>query len=248
MALLYRRALSRIALQSRISHKSIHVAQTAVPMHSAVLRCYTTPASTTALDRFRNRTKLSYPRVSTPNGSFTPLVPSIQNRGYAQLKASGGKTEADLLVEELQELYDNAKDEFEIATDSTNGATIYAASDRESARELLDQLMYVYNVYTDMTRSPASTSSESPPEGNETPISPNAQQANADRLEAGANTSPLLDANEALSGNSYVGIAPNYDPEYISVEVKEEVKKRVGQRVRELKSAVERLEEMASHE
>ena len=99
-----------------------------------------------------------------------------------------------------------------------------------------------------MTRSPASTSSEPPPQENEAALSPNAQQANADRLDAGARVNPILDANEALSGNSYVGIAPNYDPEYISVDVKEEVKKRVGQRVRELKSAVERLEEMASHE
>lgn len=154
------------------------------------------------------------------------------------------------------ERYDNAKDELEIATDSTKSATIYAASDRESARELLDQLLYVYNVYTDMTRSPASTSSEPPPQENEAALTPNAQQANADRLDAGAKAAaaaavganPILDANEGLSGNSYVGIAPNYDPEYISVDAKEEVKKRVGQRVRELKSAVERLEEMASHE
>jgi hypothetical protein len=99
-----------------------------------------------------------------------------------------------------------------------------------------------------MTRSPASTSSEPAPQENEAALAPNAQQANADRLDAGARANPILDANEALSGNSYVGIAPNYDPEYISVDVKEEVKKRVGQRVRELKSAVERLEEMASHE
>lgn len=55
-------------------------------------------------------------------------------------------------------------------------------------------------------------------------------------------------ASEPLSGSTFVGVAPNYDPEYIRVEVKEEVKKRVGQRIRELKSAVERLEQMASHE
>lgn len=104
-----------------------------------------------------------------------------------------------------------------------------------------------------MARSPASTSAESPPHENEAALAPNAQQANADRLDAGAtaaatDANPILDVNEALSGDSYVGIAPNYDPEYISVDVKEEVKKRVGQRVRELKSAVERLEEMATHE
>lgn len=104
-----------------------------------------------------------------------------------------------------------------------------------------------------MTRASAATSSGPPPQENEAALAPNEQQANADRLDAGVaaavgGANPILDANEALSGNSYVGAAPNYDPEYISVDVKEEVKKRVGQRVRELKSAVERLEEMASHE
>lgn len=104
-----------------------------------------------------------------------------------------------------------------------------------------------------MARSPASTSAESPPQQNEAALAPNAQRANADRLDAAATAAatdlnPILDVNDALSGDSYIGVAPNYDPEYISVDVKEEVKKRVGQRVRELKSAVERLENMATHE
>lgn len=143
--------------------------------------------------------------------------------------------------------YENAKDELEIATDSTSGATIYAASDRESARELLDQLTYVYKVYTEMTRAPAAGTPETTQE--ET-VSPNASQANADRLDAGAAVdagNPMMQS-ESLSGDSLVGVTPNYDPEYISVEVKEEVKRRVGQRIRELQSAVERLEQMASHE
>ncbi|KAE8353279.1 hypothetical protein BDV28DRAFT_148220 [Aspergillus coremiiformis] len=58
------------------------------------------------------------------------------------------KPQADQIVEELQELYETAQDEFEIATDSTNGATIYAASDRESARDALDQLVGVFALYT----------------------------------------------------------------------------------------------------
>ncbi|QGA15491.1 hypothetical protein EYB26_003149 [Talaromyces marneffei] len=246
MAYISSRPLSRLALQSRITHKSINSAQAAASAN-AVLRRYTS----TSLSGISSRSKVSDTRASTLK-SFNPRVIAIQNRGYAELKASGGKTEADLIVEELQELYDNAKDEFEIATDSTNGATIYAASDRESARELLDQLLYVYNVYTDMTRASAATGSGSPPQEYEAALAPNAEQTNADRLDAGATAAaganPILDVNEALSGNSYVRIAPTFNPEYISVEVKEEVKKRVGQKVRELKSAVERLEEMAGHE
>lgn len=40
-------------------------------------------------------------------------------------------------------------------------------------------------------------------------------------------------------------MAPNYNPESIPVEVREEVKRRVGQRIRELQSAVDALEEKA---
>ncbi|EED24060.1 hypothetical protein TSTA_074380 [Talaromyces stipitatus ATCC 10500] len=243
MASLSSRSLSRLALHSRIGLNPI------TTVRSAVLRRYT------SIIPDGSRTS-SYTRPFSLQKSFRPPVTgtNLQHRGYADLKASGGKTEADLIVEELQELYDNAKDELEIATDSTNSATIYAASDRESARELLDQLLYVYKVYTEMTRSSSAGGPDlvSPLSQNEQSTTPNAQQANADRLDANAAkeaSNPILDGTgEALSGNSYVGITPNYDPEYISVEVKEEVKERVGQRIRELKSAVERLEEMASHE
>ncbi|KAL2004214.1 hypothetical protein VTN02DRAFT_5357 [Thermoascus thermophilus] len=127
---------------------------------------------------------------------------STFTRGYAAVKPPQGKTEADLLVEELQELYDAAKDEFEIAVDSTNAATIYGASDRASARDALDQLVRVYTLYTETT-----TTSSAPDA-----------------------TAPVL---------------PNYNPEEISAEAREEVKRRVGQRVRELKNAVEALEESA---
>ncbi|KUL91236.1 hypothetical protein ZTR_01551 [Talaromyces verruculosus] len=216
---------SRAASAVAISHNGIHFIQTTYAASPAVAHQW--------------QINCFYSICSASEGSSSSL--HIYELGQFQSSVKS-------LANKNIQLYENAKDELEIATDSTNGATIYAASDRESARELFDQLLYVYNVYTDMTRSPASTSSEPPPQENEAALSPNAQQANADRLDAGARANPILDANEALSGNSYVGIAPNYDPEYISVDVKEEVKKRVGQRVRELKSAVERLEEMASHE
>jgi hypothetical protein len=45
-----------------------------------------------------------------------------------------------------------------------------------------------------------------------------------------------------------MGEEPNFDPESVTAEVREEVKKRVGQRIRELRSGVERLEDMAGHE
>jgi hypothetical protein len=64
-------------------------------------------------------------------------------------------------------------------------------------------------------------------------------------------TDPLLSGDPAagppMQGEAagVVGIVPNYDPELIQPEVKEEVKRRVGQRIRELQNAVQALEEAA---
>ncbi|CAK39867.1 uncharacterized protein BO96DRAFT_393477 [Aspergillus niger CBS 101883] len=96
--------------------------------------------------------------------------------------------------------------EFEIATESTDSATIYAASDRESARDALNELIAVYTVYTrDM-----SFVSHSP--------------------------------------QGQVDVDTGLDPGSIGDEVREQVRKRVGTRVREIVGAVENLEERASAE
>ncbi|KAH8693202.1 hypothetical protein BGW36DRAFT_301619 [Talaromyces proteolyticus] len=202
-------------------------------------------AAFSLLHRPRHDRLSRFPAYATqlqPQSRIPVPASSCQQRAYAELKPSGGKSEADLIVEELQELYDNAKDEFEIAVDSTNSSTIYAASDRESAREHLDQLVYVYTVYTEMTRASAAAP---PGTVQEETVSPNSGQANADRLEA-ATGNPAAQGGVGEGFTSFA--APNYDPEYIKTEVKEEVKKRVGQRIRELRSAVERLEDTAGHE
>jgi hypothetical protein len=44
---------------------------------------------------------------------------------------------ADALMENLNDLYATAKDEFEIASEETDKKTVYAADDREAAREAL---------------------------------------------------------------------------------------------------------------
>lgn len=156
--------------------------------------------------------------------------------------------------------YDAAKDEFEIAVDSTNAATIYAASDRASARDALNHLVRVYTLYTEMATcsAPDTPAAVRVPEGGATtapvPKEPVAQNA-AENLAQDNKTDPLTTGDPAtgppLKGEdtaSVVGITPNYNPEEISAEVREEVKRRVGQRVRELKNAVEALEESASSE
>ncbi|KAJ5160436.1 uncharacterized protein N7482_007440 [Penicillium canariense] len=129
---------------------------------------------------------------------------------------AAGKPTADLLIEELQDLYEVAKDEFEIATDSTDGATIYAASDRESSRDALNQLCAVYHLYT---------------------ARPGEEVDSGVKVEAGAEK----------DGEAPV-VETKFNPADISGEVRDEVRRRVGQRVRELRNAVEVLEERAHAE
>ncbi|KAJ5684652.1 uncharacterized protein N7477_000997 [Penicillium maclennaniae] len=86
-------------------------------------------------------------RNTLDTSSIIKSTLSLQKRNYSFLHPSG-KATGDLLVEELQDLYEAATDEFEIATDSTDSATIYAASDRESARDALNQFIAVYHLYS----------------------------------------------------------------------------------------------------
>lgn len=130
------------------------------------------------------------------------------------------KPTADLLIEELQDLYEIAKDEFEIATDSTDGATIYAASDRESARDALNQLCAVYHLYT-----------ARPGEDVDSGVR---------NIEAGG--------EGRSEGGEDAVVETSFNPADVGVQVRDEVRRRVGQRVRELRNAVEVLEERAHAE
>ncbi|KAF1982530.1 hypothetical protein K402DRAFT_301238, partial [Aulographum hederae CBS 113979] len=88
---------------------------------------------------------------------------------------------ADSIIEAIQELYANAKDEFEIAAEETEANTVYAAEDRAAAREEFEKMKKVYE--------------------------------------------------DAVGGQD--------------AEISEDVKRRVGQRVRELESAILAMEELA---
>jgi len=113
----------------------------------------------------------STPRPSLLVSSQTPLS-RLQARTYAE------KTSADDLIEEIQEQYATARDEFEMASEETEKKSVYAADDRAAAREELNNLKETFNK-----------------------------------------------AIEGVDG--------------------EEVKRRVGQRIRELDNAVEALEKSA---
>lgn len=166
----------------------------------------------------------------------TPLtgakLPSLTNqpRALNQIKpySTNVTPTADALIEEIQDAYEIAKDEFEIATESTDGGTIYAASDRDSARDALNELCAIFYLYA------------AKPGEEETGI--------------------LLRSGETVSGSQLSGagklgeegptldLVTTFKTEDVPQEVKDEVRRRIAQRIRELRSAVELLEERATEE
>jgi hypothetical protein len=77
------------------------------------------------------------PRTALLSFCQTPLFRS-QQRTYAE------KTSADDIIEEIQEQYATARDEFEIATEETEKKSVYAADDRAAAREELNNLKEMF--------------------------------------------------------------------------------------------------------
>lgn len=125
------------------------------------------------------RTFASTPRplYATPSSSPPPSSSSAPPTSPEAAQA------IEAAIEEIQELYGTAKDEFEIAHEETEKNTTYAEDDRAAAREELDRLLEFYG-----------------------------------------------------------GVVEGEDR-----AVAEEVKRRVGQRVRELEQAVLAMEESVEH-
>ncbi|RDW76375.1 uncharacterized protein DSM5745_06367 [Aspergillus mulundensis] len=176
----------------------------------------------------RQTPKLKFPTVLVSSPGITPLrqfsATPLQSSPTASPSA---KDQADAIVEQLQDLansippprYETAKDEFEIATESTDDSTIYAASDRESARDALNDLIIAYELYTGSTLGTGTKEGQAPRE----------EQS-------------VADANKR---ESVLENILEIDPNELTQEARDMVKKRVGQRLRELKSAVEALEARA---
>lgn len=82
----------------------------------------------------------SRPPFKSPSNS--PSISSsntlIPQRHYSS------KSSADALIEEIQDQYAVARDEFEISTEETEKKSVYAQADREAAREELDKLKEMY--------------------------------------------------------------------------------------------------------
>jgi hypothetical protein len=98
--------------------------------------------------------------------------------------ATSNKSAADEKIEEITELYATAQDEFEIAMEETEKATVYAEEDRKAAREELTRVQEAYK--------------------------------------------------QVVEGSDR--------------ELAEEVKRRIGQRIRELEQGVAHMEEMAMNQ
>ncbi|EEQ33417.1 hypothetical protein McanMca71_001405 [Microsporum canis] len=141
-----------------------------------------------------------------------PTIPS-NNRGYST-NESTKKTTVDNYIQEIEDLYAIAKDELEIAAESTAEATIYAASDRISMREAFDDLKHTYGAYAD---------NNPPPQD----IEP----------KDGANGVDVAEERSTA-----------YDSTDIPDDIRAEIKRRVGHRIREIENAVNSLEESARHE
>jgi hypothetical protein len=59
------------------------------------------------------------------------------------------KSTADEKIEEITELYATAQDEFEIAMEETEKATVYAEDDRKAARDELTKVQDAYRAIVD---------------------------------------------------------------------------------------------------
>ncbi|KAJ5546776.1 hypothetical protein N7494_004361 [Penicillium frequentans] len=152
---------------------------------------------------------------------------AVQTRQHS----TASKPTADALIEELQDLYEIAKDEFEIATESTDGGTIYAASDRDSARDALNEFCATYFLYTSR-----------PGEEDTGVVLRSGEAMSGTRLR----NAEVVSLGEDGEQGPVVDTA--FDPATVEDAVKDEVRRRIGQRVRELRNAVELLEERAYEE
>lgn len=129
-------------------------------------------------------TKRTIRTLSRPQLLTTTNTRCASHAPAQVLRWASSKSIADEKIEEITELYATAQDEFEIAMEETEKASIYAEEDRKAAREELTRVQEAYKAVLDGT----------------------------DR------------------------------------ELADEVKRRIGQRVRELEQGVTAMEELALHQ
>ena len=67
-----------------------------------------------------------------------------QRTTHPQIRTFSSKSSADSILEEIQDQYATARDEFEIATEETEKKSVHADDDRAVAREELDALKKMF--------------------------------------------------------------------------------------------------------
>ncbi|KAH9822917.1 hypothetical protein Tdes44962_MAKER00745 [Teratosphaeria destructans] len=151
-------------------------------MHRTVILLRALRATACRIPSTRNVTTLTrrqpHPRY-TRSATYSSTQPHLI-RGLA----TSNKSAADEKIEEITELYATAQDEFEIAMEETEKATVYAEEDRKAAREELTRVQEAYRA--------------------------------------------------VVEGEDH--------------EMAEEVKRRIGQRIRELEQGVKAMEELAMNQ
>ncbi|KUJ16129.1 uncharacterized protein LY89DRAFT_685170 [Mollisia scopiformis] len=97
------------------------------------------------------RSTFSSLRASSYLPKQTTLRPQLQSSlrtgtfsKHVARRQYSTKSSADSLIEDIQEQYATARDEFEIAAEETEKKSVYAADDRAAAREELDKLKSMY--------------------------------------------------------------------------------------------------------
>ena len=76
----------------------------------------------------------------TPTSRYASHVP------FQAVRWMSSKSTADEKIEEITELYATAQDEFEIAMEETEKATVYAEEDRKAAREELTRVQEAFSA------------------------------------------------------------------------------------------------------
>jgi len=79
------------------------------------------------------------------------VVQYIQTRSYVQKDQRETKSYATVkeAMQEIEEAYDGAREEFQIAAEETQENTVYAAEDRKAARGEFDKLKALFEQYID---------------------------------------------------------------------------------------------------
>lgn len=148
---------SGVSLESPATASSTSVFLSTFQLHTHLyLQLYLQlpPSSVPMIIRYLVRRSLGFLSLNTKQqwqsyicSSFRLTSPPQPNLYRLPLAARGFASSrlADEVMDALQEMYATAKDEFEIAVEETERKTVYAADDREAAKEALGALKDAYH-------------------------------------------------------------------------------------------------------